>query len=796
MHALLRRSLPLLFALPLAACGGGGGGGGDQPPPVQSLRYSEERVEAALGVPLGGLAPVSTNLPAGVVFSVAPSLPVGLALDPATGVVSGTPVAVAGAAAYEVRAGDARATIDLRVSLPTRTLVSGSGTEGTLLVQGLDAQYGATRTLDLVSLPAGLPPVTDLVASTERAYIAAAHGAAGTAGTLVVYDVAPTTGALVERGRAALGQGPHRLAMAAGGGTLFVTDRDDDTVRTFDVGGGGPTPVGAPLATGDAPESLAFVSTGSANDVLVVANRGGQSLTSYTVDPGTGALTTATAALTLNGGVPSSVADGRDGASVAVVLENFSLAIAVAVDPSGALTTLFGGAQTGFAPSEIALHPAGTLALVTNQSEGSVSVLRRRPGGALPPLVQEDLIAVQPGPTRVQFDAAGRFAYVASAATGELSVLRYTPESLPHFTLVGRSRLRAGAGALALLDGPAPFTRALANLYVVDEDDDLLTVLAPQGTNEVLVSPVAPVATGDGSTGAALAPDGRMLFIVAQVTSVVDAHVLDTNGLPGAVTSTPTATLPVDVAVAPGGRIAVIASQSPPLVTSYSIDGSGAFTQVDVQVLPSPPGHIAIDPVGRTVVATAVAAGQLVTFHLSDSGDLTSAVTSTAATGVPRSLAFSPDGRFVLTALETQDRLALYALGVDGTLSLVPPATFNGSSTGDRPFGVTVHPRGRFVLSATLAGGGTPGSTGTGAIDVFGLEPSSGALSRIGALVTGLGPCEVQFEPSGNVAYALNRTGKDLSILRFDAETGAVMAIGAVTLGNRPTRLVVREVTE
>jgi 6-phosphogluconolactonase (cycloisomerase 2 family) len=795
MHALLRRSLALLIALPLAACGGGGGGG-DQPPPTQSLRYSEERIEAAVGVPFAPLAPVSSNLPAAAVYAVTPSLPSGLALDPTTGVVSGTPTVLAAADEYEVGAGDARATFELRVSPPTRSLVSGSATEGTLLVQGLDSETGSTRTLDLLSQPLGLPPVSDLVASPELAYVAAAHGAAGVAGTLVVYDVSPTTDELVERGRATLGLGPHRLAVSIDGGTLYATNRDDDTVRAFQVAGGGPIAVGSPLATGDAPESLAFVPTSSTSDVLVVANRGGQSLSSYTVDPGTGALTTATAALSLNGGVPTSVADGRDGASVAVVLENFSLAIAVAVEPSGVLTTLFGGAQTGFGPSAVVLHPAGALALVANQSDGSVSVLRRAAPGAVPQLVQEGLLTVQPGPTCVRFDTAGRFAYVASAATGELSVLRYTPESSPHFTVCGRSRLRVGAGALALLDGTAPFRRALANLYVVDEDDDLLTVLAPQGTNEVLVSPVAPVPTGDRSTGAALAPDGRMLFIVAQGTSLVDAHSLDPSGLPGAVTSTPTATLPVDVAVAPGGRIAVIASQSPPLVTSYSIDGSGAFTQVDVQVLPSPPGHVAIDPVGRTVVATAIAAGQLVTFRLTDSGDLTSAVASTAATGIPRSLAFSPDGRFVVTALETQDRLALYALAVDGTLALVPPATFDGSSTGDRPFGVAVHPRGRFVLSATLAGGSTPGSMGTGAIDVFGLEPNGGALSRIGALVTGLGPCEVQFEPSGHFAYSLNRTGKDLSILSFDAEDGALTAMGAVTLGNRPVRLVLREVTE
>ncbi|MEZ6017875.1 MAG: beta-propeller fold lactonase family protein [Planctomycetota bacterium] len=322
----------------------------------------------------------------------------------------------------------------------------------------------------------------------------------------------------------------------------------------------------------------------------------------------------------------------------------------------------------------------------------------------------------------------------------------------------------------------------------------MLTVLAPQGAVDVLVSPSSPVATGARATSAALTPDGRTLFVVTQVAAQIDAFPLDGNGLPGTAVSSATATSPIDMAIAPGGRVAVVASQSPPLLTSYSIASNGALTQIDIAALPSPPGRVAIDPVGRTVVATAISAGQIVTFPLEIDGQLGASVATVSASGVPRALTFTPDGRFFMTALENQDRLAVYALGVDHTLTLVPPATVDGSATGDRPLGVAVHPGGRFALAAVSAGAGSVGTSGSGSIDVLAIDPTSGALTRSSSLVIGLGPSDILFEPGGRAAYALNRVGRDLSVLRFDVATGGLSSAGAVTLGNRPARLVVRDV--
>lgn len=773
----------------LVACGGGGGGGGGGTTPA--LRYAVTRIEAVVGAPLD-LTPVATNVPAGAAYAVTPALPAGLGLSAATGALSGTPTAVSDDTEYLVTAGGASAVFRLRVSLPSRFLVSASAEDGTLLVQGLDASTGTTRVVDLVAKPANLPPVTDLAECANPPLLAAVHGAATEPGTLVVYDVTPSTGVLVERGRAALGTGPHRVILAPGGTAAYVTDHSDDVVRAFSlVGGGNPASIGAPLATGNGPEAMTLVSTEAGGDVLVVANRLGQSLSSFRIDAGSFALSTASGSFLLNGGVPSAVASAGDGVNIVVVLENFSLAVTARVDATGALQSVFGGAQTGLEPSDVAVSPAGDLVLVANASEGSVTLLSRNLGDSGPPLTSQALVQVQPGPSRVRFDLAGRFAYVASEATGELGVIALHPEGAPRAELVARARVREGVSALTTFETAAPFAETLRHAYVVDPTDDEVTVLAPTGNIGVLGAAAAPLATGADPVAAAVAPRGNRLYVVSAALDQVEAYPL-TNGLPGVPVTSSTATAPVDLAVAPGGRVVVVASQSPPLLSTYRADGVGALTLVDVEALPSPTGHVAIDPVGSTVVATAVATGQLVSFRMTSEGFLSTPVSTVAASGVPRSLGFSRDGRFVVTALETQDRLALYAHDTDGSLALVAPATVDGSTTGDRPVGVTVHPGGRFAVAAVAAGNGATGGTGTGAVEVLGMDATTGALSRVSTLVEGLAPAEVVFEPKGRVLYALNSVGRDLSVLRFDAATGALTPVAAVVLGNGPTRVTTR----
>ena len=106
----------LVMGLVLAACGGEDetGGGGVTTPPPSGLSYTSPIV-ASVGSPLPILVPTILGNP--VSWSVAPPLPAGIALNPATGVISGTPTVGAAPAVYAVTATNAQGSVSFALSL-------------------------------------------------------------------------------------------------------------------------------------------------------------------------------------------------------------------------------------------------------------------------------------------------------------------------------------------------------------------------------------------------------------------------------------------------------------------------------------------------------------------------------------------------------------------------------------------------------------------------------------------------------------------------------------------------------
>ena len=84
-------------AIVLAGCGGGGGGGSTPAPQAAYVSPTSDYVQGQAITPV---APTVTG--SATSFSAAPALPAGLALDPGTGVVSGTPTAGAAEGTYTI----------------------------------------------------------------------------------------------------------------------------------------------------------------------------------------------------------------------------------------------------------------------------------------------------------------------------------------------------------------------------------------------------------------------------------------------------------------------------------------------------------------------------------------------------------------------------------------------------------------------------------------------------------------------------------------------------------------------
>jgi hypothetical protein len=150
------RSVPLLALMTLlASCGGGGSsggsdGGGTAPP--TGLTYPAPPAAYTVGVAIASLVPSSSG-GAITAFSVTPALPAGLNLDPASGVISGTPAAEAATAIYTVSGansgGRATAAVTLTVNRPPPKI--GYASSSLLFITGQSNRAAPTNSGGAVS---------------------------------------------------------------------------------------------------------------------------------------------------------------------------------------------------------------------------------------------------------------------------------------------------------------------------------------------------------------------------------------------------------------------------------------------------------------------------------------------------------------------------------------------------------------------------------------------------------------------------------------------------------------------
>ena len=126
--------IPVVVGLALAGCGRSGGETQAPPPPPvvaaeqpaaapvaapQALNYASDPSVYTRGVAIAANTPFCTGgQPTG--YRIHPALPAGLALDPASGIISGTPAGVSARATYQVTAsnsgGSATASLTITVN--------------------------------------------------------------------------------------------------------------------------------------------------------------------------------------------------------------------------------------------------------------------------------------------------------------------------------------------------------------------------------------------------------------------------------------------------------------------------------------------------------------------------------------------------------------------------------------------------------------------------------------------------------------------------------------------------------
>jgi YVTN family beta-propeller protein len=207
------------------------------------------------------------------------------------------------------------------------------------------------------------------------------------------------------------------------------------------------------------------------------------------------------------------------------------------IDPGSGLR--LATAATGYAPHEISVSPDGRQAAVSNYGD------RERPGTTIsildlqqPREMGRIELAPHSRPHGVAWYAPDR---IAVTAEGSRSLLLVDP--------------RAGRTVRAI-----PTTQETSHMVVVDAAARRAYVTSiGSGTTSVLDieagTKLADVATGRGSEGLALAPDGREVWVAARADdtiSIIDARTLEVTArlaVPG---------VPIRIAMTPDGRTALV----------------------------------------------------------------------------------------------------------------------------------------------------------------------------------------------------------------------------------------------
>lgn len=193
----------------------------------------------------------------------------------------------------------------------------------------------------------------------------------------------------------------------------------------------------------------------------------------------------------------------------------------------------------------------------------------------------------------------------------------------------------------------------------------------------------------------------------------------------------------------------------------------------------SDPWCAAVDPSGQFVYVRCD--GSISAFRLNaTSGLLTPLATATTSSG-SGDLVIHPSGKYLFTVGRTSDRLEVFDIDpATGALSAEGGAYVLPAGTG--PLGIALSNTGEYLF--TKGEGASGGSAVNGSIYGYHVDVATGALTPLGALVTGLTSADayhgLTFNPAMSVLYgAFETAAYDAAAWAFSPAAGAMTPVAA-----------------
>ena len=375
--------------------------------------------------------------------------------------------------------------------------------------------------------------------------------------TVSAYVIDGTTGALtaVAGGPVAAGTTPFEVTVDPSGKFAYVVNLGSSNISAYSIDAtiGALTAIaGSPFATGGAGPRPQLVTFEPSGRFAYVANYGAGTVSAYTINATTGALTAIAGSPFAAGTSPWIVTVDPTGKFAYVANTGSSNVSAYTINAAtGALTAIAGGPfAAGPGADVVTVDPSGKFAYVPNQSSTSISAYTINAAtGALATILGSPF-AAHTNPAIVTVDPSGKFAYAANQSSNDISAYTISASTGALATILG-SPFPTGAG-IGGSGGQVTVDPSGKFAYVDNFNSNSVSAFTINATTGALAAIVgSPFASGTGPNSVDIDPSGKFAYVSNYGSANISAYSINsTTGVLTPIAGSPFAAGPNPYSVA------------------------------------------------------------------------------------------------------------------------------------------------------------------------------------------------------------------------------------------------------
>jgi YD repeat-containing protein len=571
----------------------------------------------------------------------------------------------------------------------------------------------------------------------------------------------------------------------------YVANQQDNTISMYTVNPGtGQFRANGYVAelAGSSPAALAL---DAASRFLFVANSGASNVAVYAVNAANGTLTPVPGSPFSTGPSPSSVATDPTANYVFVVNSGTypGTVSAFAFDPTTGMLTAVGGSPfaVGSNPKSVAVDPLGNFLYVTNSGSNTISGFTIDPaGGALTPIPGSPFYAGQ-NPLGVTVDPADKFVLVADAGT---TTRHGSSLSLPDGG-GGSTGSRAAIAAAGSRVGGSAFAPATGSWSQAEPSEGGLVLVAANGHGDWDVS--RPTKPRHGIKGILPKLEAGGGGTAGSGVSVLSIN--PTTGALSMVLGSPFTTnlyafSPNSVMVDPTDTFAFAESTGNDSIAMFTIDASSGNLTFVSSVSTGPlPSSMVMDPSGLFLYTTIGEVNNISLFVLFPSAGSLVPLGNLPTRQGPSAIAISagaaavkyvPQFAYVAasggTANGPQGSNNISGFAVDPIAGALSVLSGSPFAEGLFPQFATTDLLGRFLFVANRCSDAACAAY-NGSVSAYQIDPVAGLLTPAPGtpFSAGVGPLGAVVDPSGQFAYVANGTDNTISAYSIVPGTSALL---------------------